>query len=267
MGRNNNRALDGPCHLPSGTQMVAKVNETYQALFKVWADTYVPKLIYAPKWHKDDSNLKPGDLVYMKKSPDNKLESKWVIGIVEQAVPGRDGKVRRVIVKYHNASEAGPQLTDRAVRTLVKIFDIEEYILQEDLAELLRRLDKEQVNCSGSGVFDYFDYDPTDSRIWPQDPVPSQPGPCPSNVYVTADASEDFPPDGEQLDGDRCRIPSSLIVPCLSSSCGHVVCSMIDNSLSQVMIESYCLFFVESLSCCDVESQSIDGMMDLVYRL
>ena len=155
MGRNNDRAMDGPVHLPNGSEMVKRVNELYQGLFKVWADSYIPKLIYSPKWYVDGESLKPGDLVYMKKSPDNKLDSTWIIGIVEQAPIGRDGKVRRVIVKYHNASESGPQLTDRSIRTLVKIFDIDEYILQDDLAELLRRLsgsvgdeENQQVDCS-----------------------------------------------------------------------------------------------------------------------
>ena len=67
------------------------------------------------------------------------------MGVVEQVIPSRDGKVRRVIVKYTNGSgspdyDVTPQFTDRAVRQLVKIFDIEEYMLQEDLAELMRRL-------------------------------------------------------------------------------------------------------------------------------
>ena len=48
-------------------------------------------------------------------------------------------------MKYTNGSgspdyDVTPQFTDRAVRQLVKLFDIEEYMLQEDLAELMRRL-------------------------------------------------------------------------------------------------------------------------------
>ena len=145
MGRNNDRALDGPVYLPNGTEMIKKVESTYQALFKLWADVYVPKLIFSPKWHRDDEQLKEGDLVYLKKSPDNKLESKWVIGIVEQLLPSRDEKVRRVIVRYQNASEDTPQFTDRSVRQLVKIYDIEEYVLQDDLGELMRRLSNDRM--------------------------------------------------------------------------------------------------------------------------
>ena len=149
MGRNNDRALDGPVHVPNGTQMIQKISETYRGLFKLWADVYVPKLVFSPKWYKDDEDLKVGDLVYLKKSPDNKLDSTWVIGIVEQLLPSRDGKVRRVVVKYTNSSgspeyDAEPQFTDRAVRQLVKIFDIDEFVLQDDLSDLIKRLDTDR---------------------------------------------------------------------------------------------------------------------------
>ena len=44
------------------------------------------------------------------------------------------------IVKYHNYNEEGPWFTDRSVRKLIKIFEIDEYVLQDDLTELLKRL-------------------------------------------------------------------------------------------------------------------------------
>ena len=43
MGRNNNRALDGPVKLPAhGGELIDKVNEAYQSIFKLWCDSYVP---------------------------------------------------------------------------------------------------------------------------------------------------------------------------------------------------------------------------------
>ena len=142
MGRNNNRALEGPVKMPGdGGELLKKINETYEAMFRLWSETYVPRLIYQPsKWNKDDHELNVGDLVYFKKSPDNKLGSKWIIGMVEELMKSRDGKVRRVLVKYQNSSEDQTRLTDRAIRSLVKIFDVEEYVLQEDLEEMLNRL-------------------------------------------------------------------------------------------------------------------------------
>ena len=142
MGRNNNRALDGPVKLPAhGGELIDKVNEAYQSIFRLWCDTYVPRLVYQPsKWNRDDVILHKGDLVYFKKEPDKKLSSKWVIGMVEEILQGRDKKNRKVIVKYVNEGENRPQTTERAIRTLIKIYDVEEYVLQEDLAEVMERL-------------------------------------------------------------------------------------------------------------------------------
>ena len=142
MGRNNQRALEGPVRLPNdGGEMLEKVYETYDAMFKLWANTYVPRLIYRPsKWNKGDDELHIGDLVYFQKSPDKKVSSKWIIGMVEQLPVGRDGKVRKVLIKYQNHGETQPRVTERAIRGLVKIYDVEEYILQEDLQELLKRV-------------------------------------------------------------------------------------------------------------------------------
>lgn len=142
IGRNNKRALDGPIDLPrDGGELLKKVNETYQGLFKLWSNVYVPKLIYHPKWYRDDKDLHENDLVYFQKDPDNPLGSKWMIGIVEQVIRIRDNRVRRVIIKYQNHNEYLPRFTDRSIRKLVRIFDIEEYVLQDDLSELLQRLD------------------------------------------------------------------------------------------------------------------------------
>ena len=134
--------MEGPVDLPeNGGELLQRVNETYQGLFKLWADVFVPKLIYQPKWHRDDKDLNEGDLVYFQKDPDNPLGSKWIIGIVDQLIRSRDGRFRRVIVKYQNYNEETPRLTDRSVRKLIRIYDIDEYVLQNDLSEFLRRLD------------------------------------------------------------------------------------------------------------------------------
>ena len=81
--------------------------------------------------------------------PPEEREDKNVGSKIENVTPSRDGKVRRAVVKYQNPDEyvvTGTQkrvtqrTTDRAVRSLVKIHDVEEYILEEDLAHLDREL-------------------------------------------------------------------------------------------------------------------------------
>ena len=125
--------------------MIDKVTDLYKGIFRLWADTYVPRLIYRPsKWNKDDENLKKGDLVYFKKDPGTQLSSKWVIGMIDEVLVSRDGKARKVAVKYVNENENKPRITERATRSLVKIYDIEEYVLQEDLAEVFNRINEKQ---------------------------------------------------------------------------------------------------------------------------
>ena len=65
------------------------------------------------------------------------------------SIPSRDEKPRRVIDKYQNHSEYDittnqvritQRLTDRAIRSHVKIYDIHDYVIKEDLAQIADRL-------------------------------------------------------------------------------------------------------------------------------
>ena len=58
--------------------------------------------------------------------------------------------MRRVIIKYQNYNEDVPRFTDRSIRKLIKIFDIDEYVLQDDLSQLLKKIDATEASV---GVF------------------------------------------------------------------------------------------------------------------
>jgi hypothetical protein len=126
MGHNNERALDGNFRLPvGGYEMVEKVDRMYQAWYKLWRDSVVPKLIRKPKWFKTDKHLKPGDLVYYEKDS-GKVTSPWVMGIVDQVLRGPDGLIREAVIVFRNHGETFNRLTNRAVRSLVRIFSIDD---------------------------------------------------------------------------------------------------------------------------------------------
>ena len=73
------------------------------------------------------------------------MNTKWVIGKVEQVIRSdRDQKIRRVFVKYQNEREDFGRMTDRSVRKLVKLFSIDEHHVDEDLAELQKKIDQLQ---------------------------------------------------------------------------------------------------------------------------
>ena len=91
------------------------------------------------------------DLVYFVKR-DGALDNKWTLGMIESVEKGRDGVIRKAVVKYCNSSEQKlslvkggddatfPRYTERAVRKLIRVFSIEETTLAEDLAGVERRL-------------------------------------------------------------------------------------------------------------------------------
>ena len=142
MGHKNQRQLDGPIRLARGTRdLLDKVEELYKAWFFIWRHTVVPKIMFQPKWYRSDRDLQEGDLVYFQKK-EGKLVQPWTVGRVEQVVRSdRDDLIRRVVVKYQNPGEAGPRITDRSIRKLVKLFNVDEHQVQEDLAELQRKVD------------------------------------------------------------------------------------------------------------------------------
>ena len=126
---------------------MAKVEQTYDAFFKVWNATMVPKLLPQPKWFKECPELKPGDIVYFQKT-ENELSSDWTVGQVHFITRSKDGVVRRVCVKYFNHTENKPRFTDRAVRSLVKLFNVEDSYYIRDMAKvekLMTELKKDEV--------------------------------------------------------------------------------------------------------------------------
>ena len=60
----------------------------------------------------------------------------------------KDGVIRRVCVKYFNHKENKPRFTDRAVRSLVKLFSIEDSYFMDDMAKvekLMTELKKDEM--------------------------------------------------------------------------------------------------------------------------
>ena len=155
VGRVNSRSLDGPIRLPDNRkQQLAAVEKVYDAWFKVWRESYLPKLFFKPKWYRTDTDLKVGDLVWFEKE-ESQLSHDYTMGMVEQVSVGRDGLIRRVVVKYFNPKERQPRFTDRAVRSLVRIFSADELCLADELGQLQKFLDDRQ--CKKGVVDDQTD--------------------------------------------------------------------------------------------------------------
>ena len=126
LGRNNDRSPVGSMRVTSDPQKIIQSNKMiFISWFEAWLITYVPKLMYHPKWFVNDTHLTKGDVILFLKH-DKELSDTYQYGMVEEANPGKDGKIRSVNVRYRNYNENFDRYTTRAVRQLIKIHSADE---------------------------------------------------------------------------------------------------------------------------------------------
>ena len=86
-------------------------------------------------------------MVYFKLTS-SALSSKWHIGKVEYVLPSRDRKARKVVISYKHDTEDGSRkmsIVDRPVRQVVKLCNIEDTSLLDDIAAV-RNAAKKIIN-------------------------------------------------------------------------------------------------------------------------
>ena len=146
----NTRSLDGPIKLPSGPKdLLEKVEKAYTVFFKLWNVTMVPRLMKMHKWFDGKSQLMVGDIVYFRKV-ESELSSKWTVGKITAVVKGRDDVVRRATVQYQNSNEENPRFTDRAARSLIKLFNIDDASWQKYMDLVEKLIEETKVEIKGS---------------------------------------------------------------------------------------------------------------------
>ena len=64
----------------------------------------------------------------------------------ERYTRSKDNVIRRVCVKYFNHTENKPRFTDRAVRSLVRLFNVEDSYFIEDMAKVEKMMTELQKN-------------------------------------------------------------------------------------------------------------------------
>ena len=95
-----------------------------------WTRDYFHTLLIRQKWHTEQRNVQSGDIVLVQDS--NNIRGQWKLAQVCEAIPGRDGKVRDVKIRYKNVDEGhkyrGCQdtIVNRSVRRLVVLLPKEE---------------------------------------------------------------------------------------------------------------------------------------------
>ena len=147
LGRNNERSPVGEVVFIDNEKMLQENKSIFEAWFEVWLLTHVPKLMRQPKWFRDGKNLKVGDVVLILKH-ESSMDSNYQFGIVESVYTGRDGKVRKVKIRYRNHTENVDRTTERASRSLVVIRRADEMNIMDDLGEISRYVERRRLHQS-----------------------------------------------------------------------------------------------------------------------
>ena len=151
-GRNNNRSLSGPVKLSSDNNtMLQDVQKRNDAWFKIFKDSCIPNLVMQQKWFKNETDLAVGDLVYFRKTDSELGNGDWCVGLIDQVIPSKDMKIRKVIVKYRNANEDFDRFSNRNSRKIVKLWNVEDESVWDDLSWVQQKIDEFQ-KVPGSNV-------------------------------------------------------------------------------------------------------------------
>ena len=138
MGRNNSRSPDGALMVTTNpTKFMESNKNIFNSWFSSWLLSYVPKLMYQPKWFVTTHHLKKNDVILFLKN-DSLLETKYQYGIVHEIFENRDGYIRKANIRYRNSNENNDRYTCRAVRELIVIHKVDEICIAEDLGNISR---------------------------------------------------------------------------------------------------------------------------------
>ena len=111
----------------------------YEAWFKAWLISYVPSLMFQPKWFQSDKDPKVGDIVLFLKS-DKEFDKHYQYGKINALNKSKDDKIRKIEIEYQNHTENVKRYTNRGTREVVVIHPIDELGLIRELNNLALNL-------------------------------------------------------------------------------------------------------------------------------
>ena len=145
LGRNNDRCPVGSMSTePDFDKLIAENEAIFLSWFENWLLSHVPKLMEQPKWFKSDQDLQVGDIVLFLKEESKAISTKYQYGIIDSVDTGRDGKVRKVKVRYRNHNENIDRITNRSVRSLIVIHPADEINVMQELGHIAMEVDRER---------------------------------------------------------------------------------------------------------------------------
>ena len=140
LGRNNKRAVAGLAATPDFAGLLGEMEEIERAWWMVWKDEKLADLVPQPKkWRAGDPDVREGDVVVFVRDQSELGGPSWRVGMVHEVERSADNVIRKVTVKYKNASESTFRYTHRAVRAVAVIWRESDLDLAGELSAAQRR--------------------------------------------------------------------------------------------------------------------------------
>lgn len=131
LGRASNRVPSGPMvNTTDARKRFSLVQGIVTSFWKRWIRDYFPTLTVRQRWHTAQRNLRERDVVLVQDS--DLIRGNWKLAQVERAIPGRDGKVRDVELRYRIVDPGSTpdrkkdRFINRSVHRLVLLLPVEE---------------------------------------------------------------------------------------------------------------------------------------------
>ena len=122
LGHSTNHVPQGPFAEKSSTkQRLRFIQDVVNCFWKRWSREVFPNLVIEPKWHTERRNVRVGDVVAIQDS--NIVRGEWKLGVIENIIDSKDGRVRNVEVRYKIGSTN--VTIKRAVQRLIVIVPVE----------------------------------------------------------------------------------------------------------------------------------------------
>ena len=131
----------------------------------MWRDCYNEVIVtdyindYKTKWEREGKDLKVGDFVYFQKKGGNLTKDyDWAVGRISHLFPSTDGEDRKATINYALPGEdEATQYTDRAVRAIIKLTDLDKGAWMREMEEVERKYKECGINIEGIGSSKYED--------------------------------------------------------------------------------------------------------------
>ena len=119
----------------------------FDSWFENWLLVHVPKLLKQQKWYHSDDAVKSGDIVLFLEN-EGSYRGDYKYGIVKSVTRSKDGLARKACIQYKNNKENTFRETNRSIRSIVLIHQIDETNITAELGRIANNLDIQYSNLS-----------------------------------------------------------------------------------------------------------------------